>query len=274
MEEDNDMKEQDMAQRNLILKVLTGSHLYGTNTKDSDKDYIGIFIPDKDYVLGIHTCEQVELNTNPSSSGKRNTKEDTDCTLYSLPKFIKLAAQNNPNVLEVLFAPEENIVYQNEYGRRLREAASFFVSKRVEHTFLGFARSQRYKLENKQYEGSRKLLVQQYGYDVKYAYHLIRLLLEVLELWATGKITLPLRSGRNKLMKIKTGKISVITVLEEAKALEDQFYAVRDHQNILPKTANFKKLNELQIQLTEDFWKEQCKLKSSFITRTLKFLGI
>ena len=264
------MRERDMSQKNLILKVLTGSHLYGTSTPQSDKDYIGIFIPDKDYVLGLNKCEQVEFNTNPSSSGIKNSKDDTDCTLYSLPKFIKLAVQGNPNVLEVLFAPPQNIVYVNKYGRRLLEAASFFVSKRIEHTFLGFARSQRYKLENKQYEGSRKLLVQTYGYDVKYAYHLIRLLREGRELADTGKLILPLQNQHN-LMHIKTGITPLDEVFRSADFLEEDFYRVLKTTK-LPKTANFKKINKLQIQLIEDFWR--CQSKSLFITRIRKFLGI
>ena len=50
-------KEQEMAQRNTIYKAMVGSHLYGTEHKESDKDYVGIFIPDKEYVLGLPTCD-------------------------------------------------------------------------------------------------------------------------------------------------------------------------------------------------------------------------
>ena len=40
------MEEREMALNNLILKIRAGSHLYGTNTIDSDEDYIGIFLPE------------------------------------------------------------------------------------------------------------------------------------------------------------------------------------------------------------------------------------
>jgi len=72
------MKEQEMAERNLILKAMVGSHLYGTETKDSDKDYVGIFIPNKEYVMGLARCEQVEIRTNPTNSGHRNSKDNTE----------------------------------------------------------------------------------------------------------------------------------------------------------------------------------------------------
>lgn len=247
------MKERDMAEKNLILKVQTGSHLYGTNTPDSDRDYIGIFIPNKEYVLGLERCEQVEFNTNPSSSGKKNTKKDVDCILYSLSKFIHLAIQNNPNILEVLFTPQKNIIHINEYGRRLLQAAPFFVSRRIEHTFLGYAHSQRYKLENKKYEGTRQELVNKYGYDVKYAYHLLRLLKEGWEIARNGNLKLPLQD-KNFLQKVKTGQMRLEEVLRAASVFEKEFKQELLRTR-LPKAANRKELNKLQIQLFQDFWK-------------------
>jgi predicted nucleotidyltransferase len=263
------MIERDMAEKNLILKVQVGSHLYGTNTETSDKDYIGVFIPEKDYVLGMLKCEQVELNTNPSSSGRRNTKEDTDCTLYSLPKFIHLASQNNPNVLEVLFAPKQNIIFCNKFGARLLEAAPFFVSKRVNHTFLGFAISQKKKLIHREYVGERKALVEKYGYDVKFAYHLIRLLLEGCELLQTHKLTLPLPDAE-LLTAIKTGQLKQEHILQGAEELEKLFEKVYN-ESTLQQTANFEELNKLQITMIQDHWK--CS-NYSFITSVRKFLGL
>ena len=140
------MYEQKMAEKNLIMKVMVGSHLYGTETENSDKDFMGIFIPDRDYVLGIKKVEQVEIRTNPTNSGHRNTSADTDTVLYSLPKFIHLASQNNPNIVELFFAPEKNIVFDTPYGKRLREAYASFISKKVKHTFMGYAFSQKQKL--------------------------------------------------------------------------------------------------------------------------------
>ena len=77
------MEEQLMAKKNLIYKTIVGSKLYGTFTEDSDTDYIGVFVPDKDYVLGIKRCEQVEDKTNPSSSVKANTKADVDSVIIT-----------------------------------------------------------------------------------------------------------------------------------------------------------------------------------------------
>ena len=52
------MNEQEIALDNLIYKFRSGSQLYGTVTSNSDKDFAGIFIPPKDYVIGLSRDQQ------------------------------------------------------------------------------------------------------------------------------------------------------------------------------------------------------------------------
>lgn len=42
------MFERQLAEKNKIFEVISGSHLYGTNIQESDKDYIGVFMPTED----------------------------------------------------------------------------------------------------------------------------------------------------------------------------------------------------------------------------------
>jgi predicted nucleotidyltransferase len=249
------MYEQEMAKRNLILKVMVGSHLYGTETENSDKDYVGVFIPDKEYVLGLKECEQVEQRTNPSDSGHRNDKDDTDCTLYSLPKFIKLCAENNPNIIEILFANKNHIIHCNTYGEALIQNAPLFVSKKVKHRFLGYANSQKQKLLFKQAEGGRVEYYEKFGYDVKFASHLIRLLTEGLELLVDGRLSFPIT--HNRLVRdIKLGKFTMDQVLAKA----DQFEALVEEayvKSTLPYSPNYDEISKLQMRLLERYWKSQ-----------------
>jgi len=242
-----------MAEKNLILKVMVGSHLYGTNTENSDKDYIGIFIPNKEYILGLSKCEQVEIRTNPTDSGKRNTKQDTDTVIYSLPKFIKLSYENNPNITEILFVDKPHILFCNEFGKRLLDSYKLFISTRVKHKFLGYAHSQKMKLLNKNPIGTRKEYLEKFGYDVKFASHLIRLLTEGLELLIEGKLTFPIT--HNRLVRdIKEGKLDlnqVLTKADQLEALVEESYV----KSSLPHTADLEAINNLQIQMLEDFWK-------------------
>ena len=49
------------AESNRILEIRSGSHLYGTNTPESDEDFVGIFMPPKEYVYGLKSVEEVDL---------------------------------------------------------------------------------------------------------------------------------------------------------------------------------------------------------------------
>jgi hypothetical protein len=142
------MIEQKMAQDNLILEAQVGSKMYGTNTEDSDTDLMGIFMPNKDYTLGIMKCEQVEIKTNPSSNPQANTKDDIDRVIYSLPKFISMLVKNNPTALELLFA-RDSIVYDTSISRKLTGCSHLFVSQKAKHTYVGYAFSQKAKVLNK-----------------------------------------------------------------------------------------------------------------------------
>lgn len=247
------MDEQKMAQDNLILKVLVGAHLYGTNTALSDKDYMGIFIPDKDYVMGTRRCEQVEIRTNPSSSGIRNKSTDTDTVLYSLPKFIHLAANNNPNIVELFFIPTNSITYINQWGELLGMSAPAFISKKVKHTFLGYAYSQKQKVLTKKPIGNRTEYIEKYGFDVKFASHIIRLLSEGIQLLVEGKITFPL-SNNNYIRDIKEGKVPLEKILadsERIEALVEQAYVNSTVRN----TPDLEKINRLQVHMLESFWR-------------------
>ena len=247
------MIEKQIAQDNLIYKIRTGSHLYGTSTEESDEDFIGIFIPPKDYVMGVKRCEQVILSTKTSQSA-RNSKGDIDYTVYCLIKFIHLAIGSNPNIIELFFVEHPCLLYCNEFGRRLKEAYPLFISKKAYHTFKGYAYSQRKKLEiKKEHMTGRKELATKFGFDVKFGSHLLRLLLECLQLLTEGRLTFPL-SQNNLVKDVKLGKYDLEWVLNKAEELEklvDLAYV----NSKLQHTANIEKINELQISLLEDYWK-------------------
>lgn len=74
-----------------IFRTITGSHAYGMATKDSDVDVRGVAIAPASTVLGFaYNFEQYE-----------DPKEDT--VIYDVRKFFKLATDNNPNIIELLF---------------------------------------------------------------------------------------------------------------------------------------------------------------------------
>jgi hypothetical protein len=114
-----------------------GSHAYGLNTPESDLDVKGVFVGDKRHYMGfVHRVEQLE------------EREPHDLVIYELTKFFRLAADCNPNIVEVLWTADEDILFINTFGRELRDAQYAFLSQKAKHTFSGYAMAQLKRMKN------------------------------------------------------------------------------------------------------------------------------
>jgi predicted nucleotidyltransferase len=210
-----------VASGNEILRITTGSELFGTNLGMGDKDYMGIFIEPHEYVLGFKKLETFTYRTAPKN--QRSRPGDIDLTIYSLRKFLSLAMQGNPTILATLFAPENMIVYRDYFGEQLMKHADWIVSKRAFPRFKGYMEAQKKRLqgERKGHVPSRPELIEQFGYDTKYAMHVLRLGLQGIEILNSGRITLPMASGhREYLRAIRNGEYSYEAVLDDIELVE------------------------------------------------------
>lgn len=75
----------------LLNAYVSGSHLYGWESKDSDIDIRGCFVLRKENFLGL---------TQPKEVIEIKTEENIDIVLFEIGKLIKLALQGNCNILE------------------------------------------------------------------------------------------------------------------------------------------------------------------------------
>jgi hypothetical protein len=141
----------EMAERNRILEIRVGSHLFGTDTEDSDLDLFGIFMPGDEILYGFQECKEVDLGEVAKDDTGRNTADAIDRKLHEYRKFVRLAIQNNPNILHVLFVNEPNIVFMDErgFGKRLLEKGHMFPHKGAYRRFVKYADSQRHKMKIK-----------------------------------------------------------------------------------------------------------------------------
>lgn len=221
-----------IADENTILQTQVGSGLHGVTTGDDDRDEMGICIEPPAYVIGNQKFEQYIFRTQPE--GVRSGKGDLDLTVYSLRKWARLAAQGNPTVLLLLFVPDSEIVHINGYGRELMANADMFLSRQVAARFAGYLVSQRDQmlgLKSKKHT-NRPELVERYGFDSKFAYHMVRLGLQGVELLTTGDITLPMpEPDRTWLRELRRGEHTK----EEALALADDLL---DQLNMLQKSSD------------------------------------
>ena len=121
----------------VIFLTLHGSQAYGTNTPDSDYDIRGVCIPPRKYYTGyLHSFEHLER------------KEPYDMAIYELAKFCKLAAEGNPNILELLYVPKSKWLYSTGMWQRLVTYRHLFLSKKCKFTFSGYAISQLKRIKN------------------------------------------------------------------------------------------------------------------------------
>lgn len=138
-----------IAKRNKILEIRVGSHLFGTNTPESDTDWFGIFMPCDEMVYGFQRCEEVDLGVVAKDETGRNTADAVDFKVHEYRKFVRLAMQNNPNILHVLFANKENVFFSDSFGQNLLVSARMFPHKGAHHRFVKYADSQRHKMRIK-----------------------------------------------------------------------------------------------------------------------------
>lgn len=84
----------------LLYITIFGSHLYGTNTENSDKDYKGIFLPSIKSCLLNKQRESYTISTG-SNIGK-NSSEDCDIQFWSLQYWLKLLEKGDTNAIDLL----------------------------------------------------------------------------------------------------------------------------------------------------------------------------
>jgi len=113
---------------NVIFKALVGSHAYGTNVEGSDHDYKGVYIQSPEDVLENGYREQYSLSK--------------DETYYELRRFIELCCTGNPTMLELLYTPEDCILYKHPVFDKMIQERQRFLSKSCKYSFGGYAMSQ------------------------------------------------------------------------------------------------------------------------------------
>ena len=129
-----------------ILIGLAGSHGYGLSRPESDLDYRGVFIAGKSHYLGCDKIDQkddgwsTELGIFDFLTGEKDT------VIYELKKFIQLLAGANPNLLELLWLKQYPV--KTVVGEYLLKHRQLFLSKRVKHTYSGYAFAQIKKIES------------------------------------------------------------------------------------------------------------------------------
>lgn len=202
---------------NVAYEVVTGSVAYGISNDNSDMDVYGFCIPPKEDVFPhlkgeiIGFGKQIQRFENYSEHGIKDQDAKYDLTIFSIVNFFQLCMENNPNMLDTLYVPFECVLTSTQIGKMVRDNADLFLHKGCFHRFLGYAHSQIHKMQSKNPTGKRKELIEQFGFDTKYACHLVRLAYECEMILLEG--TLDLRRHKEHLKRIRKGELTEQEIL-------------------------------------------------------------
>jgi hypothetical protein len=189
------------------------------------------------------------IRTKPA--GQRSEPGDVDLNVYTLRMFTRLAANGNPSILMILFAPEEMRMLDRSFpAARLADVTR---TKRAGEAYLGYLRKQLEKWQGKASMGtSRPELVEAHGYDTKFAAHAIRLGIQGVEYLNTGQISLPMvEPVAAKIRSLRAGQMSEDEALAWVRTVERDLIKAHEASR-LPERAD---LGQIKAFLVEEYKK-------------------
>ena len=236
-------------------EVIMGSSAYGVSNNSSDIDIYAVCVPPQDIVFP-HTVGHIRgFGGSPKNFEVTQQHhmimddKEYDIAVYSLIKYFALCADNNPNMIDSLFVPPRCITNIDNIGRIMRENRKLFLHKGAYHRFKGYAYAQMKKLKTKNPTGKRKALVDAYGIDTKFSYHLVRLCEECEQILMTHD--LDLEKSREMLKAVRRGEWSLEQLekwFENKTLLLDNLYIT----STLRLTPDMEKLKNILLTCLEE----------------------
>jgi uncharacterized protein len=236
LEKEKTISPPDWLLDNCMYLTMMGSVAYGIEQSSSDVDIYGWSVPPISdtfpHVSGLihgfdehksfQQFQQHHINDRNALAGKGR---ELDLTLYSIVNYFKLTLGCNPNMINSIFTPVDCVLHCTPTGLLVRDNRHLFLHKGLWATFRGYATSQVHKMTSQNRTGKRKEVVDEYGFDLKFAAHTIRLLNEAEQLLLTED--LDLRRDREMLKEIRRGEWSVERVKDyferKSKSLDVAF---------------------------------------------------
>ena len=138
----------------LLFATISGAHLYGFPSADSDFDLRGVHLLPADKLLGLEVAD--ETLTHESIIGGL----EVDLVTHDARKFFRLVLKKNGYVLEQIFSPLVVHAMQEQFDA-LRDIARRCITRNHEHHYKGFAHNQ-WKLFEKEHPRRIKPLLYVY----------------------------------------------------------------------------------------------------------------
>lgn len=230
----------------LLFATISGAHLYGFPSPDSDYDLRGVHLLPLSLVVGLEPHDETVQDSRVIDG------LEMDIVSHDAKKFFSLLLKKNGYVLEQLFSPL--IVHTTPEHAELKEIAHGCITRHHSHHYFGFAETQ-WKLFDK--ERPRRVKPLLYVYRVLLTgIHLMRTgvvnanLMELNETarlpWITDLIQLK-QSGEN----VPLEEAGIAFHQQEYERLRALLQAAHDSSQLpeVPTDATRNALNTLLIRL-------------------------
>ncbi len=122
-----------------IFATISGAHLYGFASNNSDVDLRGAFMLSAREMLGLRAVEET-VSVSDQRAGM-----DLDWVAHDIRKFARMMTKHNGYVLEQLFSPL--VVITTPEHDELRELGRGCVTRPTVRHYLGFAQGRRKRLK-------------------------------------------------------------------------------------------------------------------------------
>ena len=213
---------------NTMYETVVGSVAYGVSDDLSDYDVNGFYIPPTHmlfphldgHVLGFGKDRKVPKAYQQHHIYDKSKEREYDLNIYCITQYFQLCLENNPNMVDTLYTPRECVLHSTAVSEMVRERRDIFLHKKCWPKYKGYAFQQLHKMKGKAPEpGSKRWkLRERYGFDVKYAYHLVRLLLEAEMIM--NEHSIDIRRHREHLKAIRRGEVTEDEIIQWAAEKE------------------------------------------------------
>jgi predicted nucleotidyltransferase len=152
----------------LLFATISGAHLYGFPSPDSDYDLRGVHILPVQEVIGLDPGQEtLEVS-------EMRGKLELDLVTHDVKKFFMLLLKKNGYVLEQLYSPL--VVHTTPGHEELKVIARGCITRHHSHHYLGFAKTQ------------WGLFEEEHPHRVKPLLYTFRVLLTGIHLMRTGQV--------------------------------------------------------------------------------------
>lgn len=250
--------DQRMAEANEILRTEAGSGVHGIAIKGRDDyDEMGVFIEPREHCYGLLPPAETH-SWRTKGEGERSGPGDTDRVIYPLRKYLALAAKGNPTALTPLFAHRDSIIVLTPLGLDLRKLRGAFLTQECVRRFVGYMEAQRQRMlgVSNRNVPNRPELIEQFGWDVKYGSHALRLAYQGREVCDDGHLSLPMRQKeRLRVIDVKLGKVPREDVVAEIADIEVHIQGQLSGRTcMLPDSPDWQVIGGFSMMAHEAHW--------------------